>query len=724
MSARARNITTAVLVASAAALGAYVFWIDRDAPTSTELEARRDNLLRVFRREQLEEVRIETPDDRWVLTRTAATDASDEKWMLARGGAAAVPADDAAVERLVHSLEFASPLRKIEPPPEPGTSGLDRPRAVISLRMGKQQARVAIGKEAPSPSGAAYASVDGEGVLVIPRDVAADLLQPADAFRSRTIAPFTMSETAAIALDGAGGARKLVRAPWGGFRLDGDSGPRVNRVAFDSVQQAIGGLRAERFLSDAEADAALAAASGKVTLVLTPKDGAQPVHELELGGECPTASDAGPASPGAARMIVAVRRKPQRLSACVTQTALDALSAPREALLDKHVLDVRPDEIEELLIERSGRKLELLRKGAGWKMRHPEEREVTAADAKGFVQGLIAMEGEVAPAGDFASDGFLQIVQPASGSQTRPQQKLILGTPKGDEVLVRREQDGVVLRLSRNQARLLEGMATFIRSTELLDVSVERLRKVSASWGDDHQEIVRSPNGFKLEAPAGFTADGSLAADLFESVSKLEAERWVADRDDGTFGLDRPRVTAQFEATGEDGGVRVWKLLIGGRAADGAYARWEPDNGVFVLPGRAEDGLTTFAIDRSPFMIDHTEVERMTLKGGGRTVVLTGKAGGELEGEGADRIEDAFLQMRAEAAVKLGDWDEKQPILTIEVKRRPGREERSKDIRIAIGKGDAWRTMNVHYARREGWNATYVIAASRLKPVFEVMGIR
>jgi hypothetical protein len=53
----------------------------------------------------------------------------------------------------------------------------------------------------------------------------------------------------------------------------------------------------------------------------------------------------------------------------------------------------------------------------------------------------------------------------------------------------------------------------------------------------------------------------------------------------------------------------------------------------------------------------------------------------------------------------------------------PGHDERSKDIRITIGRSDVWRTLNVYYARREGIAATYVIAASRLKPVLTAVGI-
>jgi hypothetical protein len=92
-----------------------------------------------------------------------------------------------------------------------------------------------------------------------------------------------------------------------------------------------------------------------------------------------------------------------------------------------------------------------------------------------------------------------------------------------------------------------------------------------------------------------------------------------------------------------------------------------------------------------------------------------------------DHIREAFLQMRAEGAVRVGDVQEGEglakPLLEVLVQRVPGHEERSKDIHLIFGRADVWRNMNIYYARREGIPATFALAASRLKPVLRALGV-
>jgi hypothetical protein len=746
MSSRTQSITTIALVAAAGALGAYL-WFERDQPTSAELETRKNNLLPAFRREQVSELLLEVAGQRARLVRVVS-DGGEATYHLAADAspepAAEPAADQPAVDRLLQTLEFATPIRKVEQGAQIAT-GLDSPRAELTLRMGKLSWKIVIGAPASSPEGAAYASVPGLGVFVVGRDVATELLRPIDSYRSRSVLPYVSSDLSAIRLDGAGGPRALLRGSWGGFKLE--HGPRVDRVAYDRLLDAFASMRAERFITPELAGQALAAArgaSGVVSLVLQPTDTARPAVRVEVGGACPDAvGDGGAPDSGAeqGKLTVAVRSEPHPMAACVPAEVLDALKMLQDVLVDRHMFDVKPDEIEELRIQRAERALELVRKGAGWKLRQPEEREVSAAEGRGLVQGIARLEGEVVSEPDLKAlgleppGGSIVILLPASGQQERPQQKLELGTTQGEYSYVRRTVDGLVLRVPRAQARVLEPDSIGLRPTQLLELQPERIRKVSVAWGEDKQTVVRSPSGFRLETPAGYVADGAMSADLFDTVAKLTAERWVAERDDGTFGLAAPRVTAQLEAA-DDGGVKVWRLLIGARATDASYARWEAEPGVFLLPRSVEHTLTAYVIDRSAFIIDPAEVRTMTLTAGGRKEVLTA-AGGKLVADpdgGASlapgavaRIEDALIQMRAEGVVHTGEAlaDEgfARPLLEVVVQRVSGQPERSKDVRIVIGRGDVWRTVNVYYARRDGISATYALAASRVKPVLSAMGV-
>jgi hypothetical protein len=41
-------------------------------------------------------------------------------------------------------------------------------------------------------------------------------------------------------------------------------------------------------------------------------------------------------------------------------------------------------------------------------------------------------------------------------------------------------------------------------------------------------------------------------------------------------------------------------------------------------------------------------------------------------------------------------------------------------VRIAIGRGDAFRDVTVFYARRDGIDATFAIAQSKLRPLLDL----
>jgi hypothetical protein len=739
MSSRAQTVTTVALVGLALALGGYVLVVDKDKPTSSEIEARKANLLKVYRREQISRIDVQVGSDKARITRVGP-DAAESEYRIeilasAAGAYPEQPADQGAVERLLQAFEFASPIRPIDeanPPP----TGLDRPRATIELTMGGLSWKLSLGAEAASPSGAAYASVSGQGTFVIARDLVSDLLRPVDSYRSRTIVPYGVSDIGAMRI----GGQSLVRAPWGGFRVEG--GPRASRTAVDHLTGALASLHASSFAPLTTAQGALAAAKQagvSLSIVVEPTDKSRPIIRLETAGPCSPVADGGAADAGAgAQMTLVIRTEPQWLAACVPAETAEGLRIKPEALADRRVFDLKPDDVEELKIERGDKVLELARKGSGWKMRRPDDRDVPATDAKGFIDSLAKVEGELATGVDPRSVGLepargtARILQPASGSQTHPEQRIEIGEEKDGFLLLRRAVDGAILRVSKDSARLLDASASSIRSTDLLDIAPEQIRKTAVSWEGGRQVLLRGPAGFKLETPAGYVADGSLSADLFEALAKLSAERWVADRDDGSFGLGTPRLTAQFEAA-QDGGTATWKLQVGARSGDGAYARLESEPGVFILSRNVEQALSTWVIDRSAFILDPAEVQTMALTGGGKTVSIKGDKGqwqvpgGGLSDAAVEKVRDAFLQMRAEAAVHTGAAQENEglatPLLEVVVHRAPGHEQRSSDIRIRIGRGDVWRTMNVYWARREGIDATYAVAASRVKPVLSAMGL-
>lgn len=735
-----KHATSVALVALALGVGAYVLIVDRGKPSSEELESRKDDLFPVFHRDELTQIDLEAGGVRATIVRRGDRDAGEDLFWFVSGGSEE-KADQIAVEQLLQTLEFARRIRKVEPGFDRAEAGLDNPRLKLAAKMGPDTFSVALGADAKSPRGAAFAEIAGDGVYIVSPDFVRGVLAPIDTYRSHNVLPYTSSVLSAISLDGPEGHRKFVRGPWGGFRLDGNPpGPRVNQAVFDRMLSAFASISADRFLDDRTADAALAPPDSRISLTLEPKDAAQPAAVIELGGSCPAAGkeDAAPSKSS----IVAIRRKPTRLNACVPASVLDDLRAPASAFADRKLLSAHEDELEEIVLAQGDRSLDLARQGSGWHLRKPEDRSLTAAEAAGLVTSLLGLEGEVVANPDKKALGLeppagsLTIRTHGQGEEAQDEQKVDIGTlSPADGLVALREQDGVALRLTGEQARSLQPSLVQLKSTELVDLAASAISKVSVSLdGQPLQTVERTEDGFRLAAPAGFEADGTLASDLFASIATLSASRWVADHDDGTFGLGAPRMEVRFDAKA-DGGVESRRLLLGTEVAGGSFARWDPDSGVFVIPRSAEAALRGLAIDRSALTLDASQVASVQLEAGGAKTVLVARgeqwssmadAGVALADAAVGRVQRALLELRPERAVHVGAARESEgfdkPSLKVLIKRVAGHGADSKDIEILLGRADVWESMNVFYARRKGVDATFVVAASKVQPLLDALG--
>src|SRR6185295_8743462 len=131
------------------------------------------------------------------------------------------------------------------------------------------------------------------------------------------VMPYLSTVLSGLTLEGAGGTRKLRRASWpDGFRFDGMFGDaRTSRPVLDRVLVQFARTRAERFMDATEAEKALAGAPS-VTVTMTPTDPKSPVGVVEVGGKCP----------GNDAEVVALRRKPDRVAACVPSSVLSGLT--------------------------------------------------------------------------------------------------------------------------------------------------------------------------------------------------------------------------------------------------------------------------------------------------------------------------------------------------------------------------------------------------------------
>jgi hypothetical protein len=94
-------------------------------------------------------------------------------------------------------------------------------------------------------------------------------------------------------------------------------------------------------------------------------------------------------------------------------------------------------------------------------------------------------------------------------------------------------------------------------------------------------------------------ADAAGAFDIVHAVATAQAEGWVADHDDGTFGLEGTRSPCTVSLTvAADGGERTVTLTFGSPTEGGFYAK--ADGGpVFVAASSLRDAIRRPLVDRS-----------------------------------------------------------------------------------------------------------------------------
>lgn len=738
-----RNAVTLLLAGAAASLAFYVLVIDRKSPTTAEVERRKRNLLPMWRADELTEVTLTAKGATAKLTPKPDADAGILPWELELDGARH-PAAELGVDQLLGTLEYAVFEREVRDPAVRAEAKLDAPSVTLSLTMSGQRYEVRVGGPAPSPPGARYVEVRGRGepsLFVITRELAAALEVDPRTLRSRRLVPYLSPELSRIELSGKGGARKLVRAPWhagrgGAFRFEGSAehgSVRADADVFDKMLGALGGLESAAFLDDDEGSRAL---SPEVTLTLVPSDG-RPAGVLSLGGACPKKVDGAPEG----SLVVAMRTAPTKVAACVPKVILEGLSVSAERLVDRGALAARFDEVTEVRVVRGDSVVDLARSDTGFHLRKPSDRPVDADAGRELLERMLSVEGElVGKAPEAAPAGTVEVRSVAVGVEHDRVEKLEVWAPLDGKVLVRRAEDGAVLSLDQDRARDLFVTDTQLRERQVLSVGVKRVRALrveQAGVGAPRvQRFERNEEGgYKLLEPEGrgLGPDLGLVSDVVSQLAGLRAVRWAGARDDGTFGLEKPRLVLELEVLGDDDKPSTHRLLMGATTEGGTFARLASDPFVLVAPRALETAADRWLLDRAALLVDEGSLGQVTLEHrDGKRLVLERKAGVLRPADGGDAgkgtlVSRALGELLAEQVVTLGPADKREgldaPELSVSIEGLAEAGDKPRKTKLTFGVGDSLRGVSVIYARKAGLDATFAVAEGRVRPLRQALGL-
>lgn len=726
---RRSELVSYALIAAAVVLGG-IFLLDRDKPTTAEQSARAGLLLRVFRPDDITRITIDRRDEKIEIVRDG------EAWTMTSPRASRT--EFLAVTSLINALQGARAERQLGRVEGAGRVplGLDAPRARVELAMKGVTLSLALGAVAPGAtppaegtSAPAYLEVapygdQPGGVFVVAADVAAALDRSSDAYRDPSLIGGAPSSTYASVLveRPAGGGVRLVRAPFGTWRLSTDLGPtRADADVIDGFLRALYDLRAAPFVPETTAFVE----RGKVVIALTA--GGEIV--VELGGPCAAAPSSS---------LVRRRATPPEVG-CVPDLVVERILEPAERYRDRHVFallagseSAKVSEIEALVFELDGKKLvDAERRGDGLHLRAPSDEQVDKETADRFLGQIAALTG-MATTGDLGAFGLDRPVGRAmlrrrvdrlsaapgeiDGGSAAWDQVVTIGPIReepgeGRVRFLRREDDGAILRLPASEAALLgEGALHALRNPNLLAIAPESITRVHAKGPSGAWELQRDQGVFTLATPKHLGADPGAAAEITRALATLTCVRW-APREEPEHGFSSPSATIDVDVTSEASPGRT-TIEFGANLEGGVAARVRGRDPVCVLPAGKRDALLRMPVDPRVVAFDPTATPRIVVSLGARRRSIVFDPATRSWGDGDDagavaiarKLADAILGLRSEGLVdgkprRPGDGSENDLVIEGGPARR----------RLVIGGPGKLDGVPIHYAWIDGIDATFAI---------------
>lgn len=639
MNLRLREVVHLSLLALALALGG-VLALDRGRPTTSELEARADNLVPVIRRDALTTLRIidRTGKNPELVVHRVIDAAGSTSYTLGDLDRGAADLDPATVDGLLSALEFAKwhePPRTLgaEEPPQIGALDLE-----VRLEMGAVQARLLMGSAAPSRPNLRQVEVTATGAPRRTGLVSVSLIdrlgRDRSAFESRLLLPVGRDRTETLTI--THGERSVtLRSDGRGFVFTGPGGARrrVGRSALDRVFFQLARTTIEASLEPREAKAGVLEVRQE-----TRASNAAPSSEyvLTLGGECP----------GHPELIEAHRAAPSELAGCVPASVLGGVIGALDGLEDRSFVPLGADEIDHLIVESTaegaGRRLDLVRDGAEFLLRVPEERTVGLDTGNAFLEALLEARNPAKEVTGLTSTARLRVFgHPPGAAETAEFVVELLGEPgKASWSVARRLDDGALLMVDEATSWSLSEEASWFEDREILSIEPGSIRRFATITKDGNEQVSSSELGQGLVFPDGRAADRSLAGAALALLHPLTALRWLPPQ---TAAAPSAPLLVVEVAHGNEQEVRV---VVESRVRGGYAAHVDGRRGRFVLPVRTVSTWLRSLVDRTPATLIPADYTKIVLTSGKLEHVL------ERRGEqlvAATEVDDGFGEAVGEA---------------------------------------------------------------------------
>ena len=357
--------TLLVLLVVVLALGSYIWFYDREQPSSEE-RAELEKKALPLEKDEVTAVSIQSDAGTVRLERASAPAPKKEKkdaddlvaeepaeWRLVEPLKAR--ADASLVEGLLDALASLDTIRKLDDV-SPQEVGLDRPRATVRVKTGDGEKVLKIGAEIPT-SGTTIAALDGEkGALVVSDSILADIRRQPGEWRDRQIYRGDRDHVQRITLV-SGGQRVVLAKQGDSFRIESPVRDRADRDRIDDLFAELSGLTAERFLDGGEP-------VQPQTVVEVISDEAPPFR-IELGAQVETAPAPEAEDPAAAAKTYLARSGGQQFE--LRTRLAEAAARPAAEWRATSLSSLETFEVETATVQDAQGTISLTRAEPDWK---------------------------------------------------------------------------------------------------------------------------------------------------------------------------------------------------------------------------------------------------------------------------------------------------------------------------------------------------------------------
>jgi hypothetical protein len=461
---------TGVALLALAALGSYIWFVERKREPKGEGEREKVTVLAVDKAKAKE------------ITLSAA---GAEAIRLVKDGGAwrvaapfSAPADASAVESMLTSLEkLEADEVVVEQAQDPAEYGLDKPGRTVTAVVEGAPAPLAVEFGAKSPDGAsAYARAAGSPkVFLVPQWVEGTFDKKPFDLRDRDLLHVKRDDVRTLEITGPEGSYALARTDAGEWAFTKPVATRAGRWSVDGLLGAVENLRMDSVAAEAAADVkpfGLDEPARTVSLVL--KDGSTRTLEIGAAAPDPSAAPAPSPSPSPAKTgekpeppkptKYYARQKGAGLVAVVPATLADDLAKGMGELRARRLLEVATYETEGFEVVAGGTKKTYAKSTTKdkdgfdktqWKRTAPDAKDLETAKVEdalfkmGGVEATEFVDQPAAPAAYGLDAPVLRVTVKAKGESWIEVGKKDGGT------YARRSNDSAVLELDPAKAEEL-----------------------------------------------------------------------------------------------------------------------------------------------------------------------------------------------------------------------------------------------------------------------------